>query len=206
MSTPKPKRKLRWWQAALVVSLAPVLIATILTACGHEVADGFHQLPSTTRNIFSYSLPFTLKTRVRCDLYIVRSGTAERVSTHCMLRSPNAIYMDGTMNDPHEMSVVVSICEKSARQGKSCYSLSSEGASRSTTSDSARVWPTMQHKETKRLIEGELAKAARENEEVLFYVEGDKSARAEPRMTPQAFAMENKGTFLIVTLRRHEQE
>jgi hypothetical protein len=200
-----PKSRLRLAFGSTMMMLL-LLIVSLLTGCGHEVADDFHQLPSTSRNISSFSLPFTLKTRARCVLYIVRSGSAERVSTHTMMRSPNAIYLDGTMNDPHEMSVAVSICEKFVRAGKSCYALSSEGASRSTTSDSARVYPTVQHKEAKRLVEGDLAKTVPENEEVLFFVEGDKLAKAEARMTPVAFAKENKGSFLIVTLRWYEEK
>jgi hypothetical protein len=179
------------------------LVVSLLAGCNREQGknDRAENFPQTSRKVASFSLPFTLGTGFQCVLYMVHSGKIERLCTRTMVESPNVYYLDGTKNEPHMMTVDLLITEESPRKGKTHYSLSDEGSHRSFTSDNGKTYAAVQRMEKKLLVEGDLTNSIPESQLVLLYAEGDQTPKAQQGMTPESFAQQNRGDFLIITLR-----
>ncbi|MFH1227858.1 MAG: hypothetical protein V1701_08135 [Planctomycetota bacterium] len=152
------------------------------------------------RNLCSVSASLTLNTRVRSTLYIVRSGSVEYICSHTMMRSPNMV--GGDENAPWEAKVTVAMTEENV-DGNIKYLLCSQGCSRSTTSHSAKTFKQFDRHYVKNLLADSIniQKAIPLEEESILYVEGDSQFDASPKMAVADFAKQNKGNFLVVTIK-----
>jgi hypothetical protein len=91
-----------------------------------------------------------------------------------MMRSPNAISITHRPDELWQMAVTLLLTNAPAQRGNATYSLSSMGCSRTTTSHAGRIYEAIGRSQTTNLMDKCNLQNISENEEVLFFVEGDR--------------------------------
>lgn len=182
------------------------------------------QLQKSSRTIATFSVSFAVKTRIECALHMVRAGSAEHVCSHTMtwtwaMRSP-----EHSPGKPGEKTVTLWITEEPACQGRMNYSLESSGGSDSTSWHSGKSYERLQKSAANILVGGDVTKTVPEKETVLCYIEGDTpfnvgspkdllsaistfhAQERRRRVTVAEFGEQNKGNYLLVTMRWYTLE
>jgi len=151
---------------------------------------------------------------------MVRSSAAERVCSHTMMRSPETIPAANPVGKPWEKTVTLWMAEEPAGEGRTKYSLENTGSPESSSWHSGKDYDSLRRSHACTLFGGDVTKEIPEQEAGLFYIEGDRAPfnagssrellnalsrfhtqERRKRMTPMEFAEQNKGNFLVVTLR-----
>jgi hypothetical protein len=191
---------------------------------GGKTSRWLISMPATfsksSHTIASFSVGFTPRTRVECVLYLARLGSVERVCSHLMRKNTEPVPFRDHVGRPWQLTVTVWLSEEPSGQGWTKYSLQSTGCWGSADWHSGRNHESFPILESCVLFGGDLTKGIPEKDAILFYVGGDRRPfnagstrdllealsrfhRQErtKRMTPMQFAEQNRGNFVILTLR-----
>src|SRR5690348_6543228 len=101
------------------------ILAMALMGCAHQQDPLPREDLAVARSqtVASFSGPFTLQSRVKGVLYIVSDGRPERICSHTMMRSPNAISIGRPPDEPWRMTVNLFLTNAPAQNGRTTYSL-----------------------------------------------------------------------------------
>jgi hypothetical protein len=179
-----------------------LLLVMALMGCAQQRPTLRENVTSArTETVTEFSGPFTLRTRVTSVLYFVRDGKVERICSHVMMRSPNAISRSHQPDEPWQMAVTLTLTNAPAEGGRTTYSLSSTGCSRTTTSHTGLAHAVIGRSHKTNLVGGSIFQSIAENDEALCFVEGNSPFVTRQGMTPAEFGRRNKGSFILVTLK-----
>ena len=201
----------KWWKILVIIFSILIIINNFFNFIikktdkngSHESGIYLFNKKVRKHDLFDFSIPYSLDIRIKCKLYIIKSGTIKKVCTHIIKRIPDRLNIEKRMNESGKTKVTLQMIEKNTDNNKIRYSLISKGASRTMTTDAGNTYNAIQKKNIKKVINKikNITLIIPEEKEYLLYIIGDNAIQAQYDMSLEEFNNKNKGTYLVVTIK-----
>jgi hypothetical protein len=182
--------------------------------------EGIHAvLAGQTETIAKFSVPSVRGIRVECVLHYVRSASVERICSHTMRPFRDERAPSRRVGQHVENRFTLWIAKHRVNGGQIKFVLESTGCVAENTWHSGRCQDDLAFTNACLLISGDVTEEVQEEDAAILFVAGNSVPFAVPsgealpstprpyrvrvnnRITPTQFAEQNKGTFMLVTLR-----